>query len=149
MMGNTKRKQLLDWFPKARQSATSLSITSPIDVGYNCVAWAMERTDRWWQPAHPFAYWPSPEPETGLAAYVRMFEGHGYAACESSAHERGFAKIAIYVDAAGGFLHVAKLLESGRWSSKCGQQSDISHSNAELLEGTEYGRVWGFMKRPR
>ena len=117
MNGNTKRKQLLEWFPKARRIPTSLSISSPIDVGYNCVAWAMDRTDRWWQPAHPFAYWPSVDMETSFAAYLRMFEGEGYSACYSAAVEPGYSKIAIYVDQMGGFLHVARQLETGRWTS--------------------------------
>lgn len=93
-------------------------------------------------------YWPTKEAETSLAAYLRMFESLGFGQCGSESPEPGFTKIAIYVDVEGNFLHVAKQLESGRWSSKCGGESDISHITAELLEGQEYGRVWGYLRRP-
>lgn len=147
MDGNTKRKQLLEWFPKARQSLTSLSITSPIDFGYNCVAWALDKTDRWWQPGNSRTFWPHPESETTLAAYLRMFESQGFQRCETQVREAGLVKIALYVDQQDNFLHVARQLDSGRWSSKCGAQSDISHSTPELLDGPTYGRFWGCLKR--
>lgn len=148
MTGNTRRKLLLELFPKANQSATALSITSPIDFGYNCVAWAVGRTDRWWQPATPGLYWPTTEDDSSLETYIRMFINQGFSKCDSSKLENGFSKVALYVDDVGAFLHVARQLDGGRWSSKCGAQSDISHSTPELLEGPAYGRVWGFLKRP-
>ena len=149
MQGNTRRRQLLEWFPNAGKSATALSITSPIDFGYNCVAWALDRTDRWWQPASRHFFWPIEETEASLDVYLRMFGSQGFERCESGELEAPFAKVAIYVDAQGNFLHVAKQLESGRWSSKCGGESDIAHSTAELLEGSAYGRLLGYMKRPK
>ena len=50
---------------------------------------------------------------------------------------------------------MARQLESGRWTSKLGSDCDIEHE-LEALEGFDdspdayrYGRVVGFMSRPR
>jgi hypothetical protein len=63
--------------------------------------------------------------------------------------EAGYEKIAIYyrpgtVD----FLHVARQLSDGRWTSKLGRGEDITHNTVEGLEGVgAYGRVARFMRR--
>jgi hypothetical protein len=64
---------------------------------YNCVAWAAEDVEHWWQPGE---YWlPAdwPKDDFGLRALERAFRRLGY---ESSAMdvglESGFAKVALY-----------------------------------------------------
>jgi hypothetical protein len=149
-VNNTKRKRLLEWFPRAKGNLTSLAITSPIDFGYNCVAWVLDRTDRWWQPGGgPYYFWPAAvPPDSSIQTYVDMFASQGFEFCATGHHEAGYAKIVLYVNDNNQFLHVAKQLPSGKWSSKCGGESDITHSSPELLEGNTYGQVWKYMRRP-
>ena len=148
---NTPRRSLVKWFPRLRHNVMDVAITSRIDFGYNCVAWALDRTDRWWQPGsgHPFRYWPNPNADSKLDSYLHMFADYGYSVCVDANLEENFSKIVIYVDSQGGFLHVAKQLDSGAWSSKCGGESDITHRTPYVLEGPEYGKIWGYMRRPR
>jgi len=123
-------------------------VTSPHNKGYNCIAWAAGDHSRWWEPA-PGYYWPTGlekyEPPT-LGQYIRMFRSLGYEECESRAVEPGFQKIALYASPDGRATHAARMLPSGRWTSKLGRLEDIEHELAGL-EGDAYGRVACVMKR--
>ena len=64
-------------------------ITSPATPNYNCVAWAAEDVEHWWQPGH---YWlPSdwPDDDFGLGALERAFRERGYA-CVRHFRARGW-----------------------------------------------------------
>ena len=78
----------------------------------------------------------------------------GFEACANGVLTAGVEKIALFADERG-FTHVARQLESGRWTSKLGSDCDIEHE-LEALEGFDdspdayrYGRVVGFMSRLR
>jgi len=93
-------------------------------------------------------YWPpgAPRDETPEALQA-VFAALGYAVCDNVAQELGFEKVALFVNVAGFPTHVARQLESGRWTSKLGQIERIEHELRDL-EGTEYGSVVWVMKRP-
>jgi hypothetical protein len=57
-----------------------------------------------------------------------------------------FERVAVFVDGGGAPTHVARLLPSGRWSSKLGEWIDIEH-DLSALEGPAYGRVASVMRR--
>jgi hypothetical protein len=63
--------------------------------------------------------------------------------------ELGFEKLAIFADENSEPTHVARQLPSGAWSSKLGAGEDIEHSSLTALEGSVYGRVVQFLRRPR
>ncbi len=135
-------------FPGLRGSA--YQVTSPADDLYNCVAWAAGDVKRWWWPdLNPKFHWPFsvPRSET-LEAFEAVFATLGYEPCDNEGVEAGFEKIALFVDADGFPLHVARQLVAGRWTSKLGELQDIEHSLHDL-EGIEYGSVVRFMKRQR
>jgi hypothetical protein len=70
--------------------------------------------------------------------------------CNDGLFEIGFEKVAIYVDAGGTPTHMARQLESGAWTSKCGSLEDIEHYALEAVGGfgaREYGRVAAFLRR--
>src|SRR5262249_29630787 len=93
--------------------------TSEPDAAYNCVAFALGRTDLWLGP-EPYGYqWPLPSIETSVENFVRLFEHYGFAQCSSGDFEKGKDKLAIF-GSQFGFTHVARQLENGRWSSKLG-----------------------------
>ena len=59
-------------------TATNHTETSPATPRYNCVAWAAEDTDHWWQPGTFWlpADWPGND--FGLAALETAFRELGY-----------------------------------------------------------------------
>jgi hypothetical protein len=123
-------------------------ITSAKDVSYNCLAWAVGDTQRWWWPdAYDQSFWPelAPRSET-LAAFVTAFEQVGFAVCDTAELELGYEKITIY--AKGKPTHAERQLPNGYWTSKLGQSYDIEHETIHGIEGDIYGNAVCFMKRP-
>jgi len=121
--------------------------TSPPTVDYNCIAWAAEDTENWWQPGMVWipADWPADD--FGLGALEAVFRSLGYADCGQDAGlESGSQKVALY---GSGFVytHAARQLPSGKWTSKLGKGEDIEHSTPEDVGGGLYGEVVQLMKR--
>lgn len=116
--------------------------TSPVDDGYNCIAWASEDAERWWWPDRMGqAYWPAEVPrEETVEAFVRTYGLQGYVERSNSTLELGKQKVAIYADANGKPTHAARQLSDGWWASKLGREIDIEHEFA-ALDGPVYGAV--------
>jgi hypothetical protein len=131
-------------FPQLSKSA---KLTSPASPMYNCIAWTLGITDRWWWPRNPDMYWPSacPDEET-IPAFQAVFSFFGYKPCEDGQLESGYEKIALYAKG-NKPTHTARQLRNGRWTSKCGQNVDIEH-NLRELEGKTYGNVVMYFRRP-
>jgi len=121
-------------------------ITSLPDVGHNCIAYAAGDLNRKWWPG-AVGHWPEgvPEEET-LDAFQRAFATLGYKPTKDGKHEKGFEKIAFYATR-DGVRHAARQMLDGKWKSKLGDDYDIEHVLRDL-EGTSYGKVVAFMKRP-
>lgn len=126
------------------------AVTSPEDPNYNCAAWAVADDLAWWWPSpDPEYFWPPGARRDGtLEAFIEGYGVLGYQVGKSPGFEPGYEKIAIYATADGP-QHVARQLESGRWTSKLGSWQDIEHSTLSDLEGDAYGRVALIMQRPR
>lgn len=130
--------------------------TSECSNEYNCIAWALGETNRWYDPefAPGFGcYWPDDVSRgRGVNAVAELFEKvAGYVHCgQSEGLEDGFQKICIYYDFHGDFGHVALQTASGKWSSKLGGREDIEHNQPNGLCGgsSSYGEIAFFMKRP-
>ena len=122
------------------------------DVEYKCVSWAAGEDHRWWWPGPPpFSYWPQGiERVLTSSCFEKAFGTLGYARCDDGQLQAGYEKVAIYVDSKGTPTHMARQLESGKWTSKLGGHEDIEHATLEILEGSEYGRLsailWRFRK---
>ncbi len=122
-------------------------VTSPQDFRYNCVAWAAGTDEGWWWPGHGFD-WPFEHTEDeSLSTFIRAFTTLGYEPCGNGTLEDGFEKIAIYQSSYGEVSHVARQLNSGRWTSKLGTLEDIEHGSPIELEGDRYGVVVQYMRR--
>ena len=136
-------------FPNLQAGAWQ--VTSPPDNRYNCIAFAVGRTDvYWWPDEYPdpnFDYWPPGIlREESIAAFVQLFESLAYEVCADGTLEPGFVKIAIYAlqDTP---THAARQLDTGQWTSKLGVEEDIVHEKLEALAGPCYGSAVQFMRR--
>ena len=113
---------------------------------YNCIAWAVNHSDRWWQPG---VYWPTDvsRDDHGIGTLVAAFSEIGFEECKDDALDDGYEKVALY---GSGFMytHAARQLPDGRWTSKLGQLEDITHQTPEVISGGDYGEVVLFMRRP-
>ena len=132
-------------FPKLAEA--DYSITSPKARYYNCIAWAAQDDQRWWEPGLlETQYWPDGAPEEcTVEAYAEAFRILGYETCGDGSLETGFEKIALFAGEEGP-THAARQLTEGRWTSKLGMLEDVEHS-LEGLSESYYGQVVLFMKR--
>ena len=117
-------------------------VTSPQDIRYNCMAWAMKNDSKWWEPSDA-GYWPTDEQEFSIKVYHDVFESLGFSKCDSGDPEDDVEKIAVYLHA-DEVTHVARQLESGKWTSKLGSDVDIEH-DLEGLEGDILGEGYLFL----
>ena len=137
-------------------------ITSPFDAKYNCIAHAAEDDSRWWwavdtKTAGNDVFWFNNIPsQATLENFILAFQKLGYQPCKNAETEEGFEKVAIYVSTKdethapkGTPTHIARQLPNGKWTSKLGQDVDISHSTLNNLEGNLYGIVKEILKRPK
>jgi hypothetical protein len=134
----------LDRFP--RLTPENHREASPESPDYNCVAWAAEDTQRWWQPR---VYWPVDvsREEFGVGTLTEAFVALGYQSCGMDGSlESGFQKVALYGSALM-YTHAARQLPSGKWTSKLGRGVDIEHDTPDAVAGGIYGEVFAIMKR--
>jgi len=123
--------------------------SAPSDI-YNCIAFAIGDLNNWWWPRKGYGmYWP---PGFALSdsvdVLVKIFEDHGYSACDTPEHEDGFEKVSIY-SRDDRFKHAARQVASGRWASKLGEEQDIEHDSISHIESVAYGQATHFLRRRR
>lgn len=136
------------------------SVTSEATEQYNCIAWALGETEDWWAPVDsPDSFWPAGFDRVAVGEMVsldlvtRLFDAYGFEECPDGLPEEGVEKVALFGDD-GEFLHIARQLPSGRWTSKIGQDRDIEHELEALLHSGndgwyDYVAIVAFMKRGR
>ena len=144
--------------PGLRDSA--YSVTSEATGRYNCIAWALGETGDWWAPVDmPDFFWPtglervSADEAVTPEMVMRLFSAYGFEGCPDGSPEEGVEKIALFGDG-DEFLHVARQLPNGRWTSKLGQDRDIEHELEALLhpgndKWYDYVAIVAFMSRAR
>jgi hypothetical protein len=119
------------------------ALSSPETSAYNCIAWAVGESHRWWEPG---IYWPV-QAGDDVAALVTLFASFGYVPCEGEGLEPGYEKVALYAGELDEWTHAARQLPGGWWTSKLGQGADILHRSPRALVGDAYGQVVTIMKR--
>jgi hypothetical protein len=123
--------------------------TGPPSKKYNCIAWAARIDNDWWDPAEGRT-WPGNAPRGLLgckvSSLVMVFESVGFILCKDGSLEQGVEKIAIYaIDEE--WMHAARQLESGKWTSKMGADERIEHDTPEDLVGPWCGQIVTYMQR--
>ena len=137
-------------------------ITSPFDPKYNCIAHAAEDDSKWWWSvdkniAGNDVFWFNNIPrQATLENFILAFQKLGYEPCDDFELANGFDKVAIFVSIKdeihapkGTPTHMARQLPNGKWTSKLGQDVDISHNLLQSIEGKTYGEVKQILKRPK
>ena len=134
-------------FPSLAESGYSKS--SEQDPFYNCFAFAVHDTGQYWQkvPVKGY-YWPL-DRDDRLEDWIGALALNNFKPTDDPGLEAGFEKVCIYVNASGSPEHVARQLESGKWTSKIGKLEDIQHDTLMGLEGAEYGTPTIIMRRRR
>ncbi len=129
-------------------SPTNHCVIGPADYAYNCIAWACGDSQQWWQPV-PRGHWPvaSDPDDATIENLLAALAAVGFNTCSDGAPETGFEKIAVYATPTE-YTHTAKLLPTGKWSSKLGEDVLIEHDTPEDVAGGAYGTIFQFMKRP-
>lgn len=138
-------------------AASDHSWSSPETKQYNCIAYAVGDSQRWWQPLRldqrrlvpPYYYWPkgAVPGDYSLANYIRAYRTLGYTTCAMNSDlEEGFAKVVLF-ELEGRATHAAKQLENGDWSSKAGGFQDFCHATPDAVAGGEYGKIAVYMRR--
>jgi hypothetical protein len=134
-------------FPSLEKSGYSKS--SERTPEYNCFAFAVYDTGQFWQklPVKGY-YWPL-DRDDRLEDWIGALGLNNFKPTDNWDLEPGFEKVCIYVNDSGSPEHVARQLESGKWTSKIGKLEDIQHDTLGGLEGTEYGTPKVILKRRR
>lgn len=137
------------WFPNLEHEIYCAE--SERDEDYNCIAWAADDTDQWWEPTpDPLdGFWPIPWRAYDKDCYVEAFRTDGgYEVCATDfSLEQGYEKVALYLDANQRPKHMARQLPSGIWTSKLGKSWDILHQTHKGVEGATYGNAVVVMRR--
>ena len=124
-----------------------LVITSLPTGNYNCIAWALEDTTRfYWTGPEAFFYWESDLPrEETIDSFVQLFARYDYEICQNALKERGYTKIALFTkdDIP---THAARQLPNGLWTSKLGILEDVRHT-LSAISGGIYGSVALVLKK--
>jgi hypothetical protein len=144
------RARLIGGFPNLRRERFE-----PFSVDsdeYNCIAWAANVVDdRWWPHTNPAeAFWPIQWRSEERDCFIEAFrQSQNYEPCGADfSLEQGFEKVALY-ELNGVPKHMARQLESGQWTSKCGVFGwDIIHESVHGVEGIEYGTAVLALRRP-
>ena len=136
-------------FPKLK--GTDWKITSRRARRYNCFAWAAGESHRRWDCGKG-SFWPKDVPRRhGIAYLIAAYMAVGFRVCskrDGRTPDPQYEKIVVYRRGDEG-EHAAKLLDSGRWSSKIGDLEDLEHWTPESLSGRCYGQPFRYMKRKR
>ena len=155
------RKLIFKSFPSLEDDE-SFKVVDRRNPNYNCIAWAANVTDCWWQSLpldkrptiglDGVKYdWPfDVDDEFSIKTLTEIFTHLGYTKCENGEYEDDFKKVAFY-EKDNKATHAARQLTAdknkGIWSSKLGRSFLIHHGTPYSIESNKYGKVVAFMKK--
>lgn len=133
-------------FPNLRPG--TYSITSDPTPFYNCIAWAMGDPDNVWDPDPTNGYfWPDSAPRIkSIESFTMAFASVGFKLCDGPEFESGYEKISLYTNDLNIPTHAARQLNEDTWTSKIGNDYDISHGY-DALNSPIYGEPRYFYSR--
>lgn len=108
---------------------------------YNCVNWALGINT-----SPKYLFQEDGTEDISLKGFIEYYKSLGFEITDDISVEKGVTKIALYADD-GIFVHVARLLDTGMWTSKLGTWEDICHISLDVLAGKFYGIPQVYMKK--
>ncbi|RXG24292.1 DUF7689 domain-containing protein [Leeuwenhoekiella aequorea] len=162
MLNSPEFKQIIIKKFPALKDDEGFEIIDGSNPNYNCIAWAANVKDRWFQnlPLDKRPYinfegvvidWPfEADDEFSIIALKQIFTHYGYIECENDYYLEGYKKVAFY-ELNGEATHAARQMTHGRfkgkWTSKLGSGPCIIHSHCRGISGDDYGEPVYFMKK--
>lgn len=136
-------------FPLLR--GTNWAIKSRRTRRCNCIAWAAREKHRRWDFGDQ-DFWPEGvDKEDAIKYLIAAYAKFGFKVCHRDECDKygGQHDIIVLYELNGEWLHAARMLHNGMWSSKMGDCEDIQHETPEALSGVRYGDPTVFMKRKK
>lgn len=127
----------------------SFEFTSPVDLNYNCLAWALSYNNRYLDRGNGcFWAWPDCSPETA-EGWACVCKHHQFELVPDGdiGFTPGIEKVVILRNDVGD-LHAARQSRDGKWKSKLGWGPDIDHIDLRALERA-YGKIVIVLQKPR
>jgi hypothetical protein len=135
-------------FPDLKEGV-NFHFTSPIDVNYNCLSWALSCNTQLFDSARG-GTWPWIDiPGDTAEGWALFCQRHGFSVVEDKnlSFVKGIEKIAIMEDDL--YLHATRQDRNGIWKSKMGDQGpDIDHVDLDCIR-KGYGEVVYVLQRER
>ncbi|MFO0844380.1 MAG: hypothetical protein U0797_18620 [Gemmataceae bacterium] len=123
-------------------------VLAPASAAYNCIAWALGRSDRW--------VWPVPPGQpVSVGDFDALFSAHGYRRVGPLNYDpqAGHDKLVLYAKrnefGEAEPTHCARQLADGSWSSKLGRLPLIRHLHPDDIDGGTYGEAHAVYVRER
>ncbi len=138
-MGKKRTNHLsLSQFPNSY--IEPFSITSPETPQYNCVAWALDDSEHWWEADEDYQWLNNIDFDNTLSTMQAFFKHFDYEPIDKPNMRNGIEKIALFSNDGINCSHVAKQLLSKKWTSKLGVSHDVIHTLMAMENGI-YGDV--------
>jgi hypothetical protein len=114
---------------------------------YNCLAFVLGDYENWWEPPGLYGhYWPPGfREDVSVETVTKIIKLHGFVVEHAPDIPPLTESIAVFAKGED-WEHFAKFA-NGVWSSKIGEDHDITHSSLQVLEGDLYGRVVKILSR--
>jgi len=162
LLNNQENKnRIIELFPDLLNDPSFEIIDGP-NPNYNCIAWAANIKDAWYQnlphdkrPTFRFDGvkfdWPFDAPdEFSINSLTQIFTYLGYEECQNGTYIEGYKKVVFY-QKDGVATHAARQLtfgkHKGKWTSKLGPFFCIVHGTPESIINNTYGEPIFFMKK--
>jgi hypothetical protein len=123
-------------------------VRSDEDFNYNCLAFALGDSTNWWEPGVMGHYWPPGFPaDTTVKTVSAIIATHGFVVENADPTTVSTDSVAIFAEG-DKWTHFAKFT-NGEWSSKLGEDHDVTHVRLRDLEGAspKYGRLVKILSR--
>lgn len=118
-------------------------------IDYNCLSWAVERIDTFFDPLYhlPGYSWPPGVIRSwSIEGCSGVLEFYGYVRCDDGSFEDGVTKVVMFLGN-GVPTHFARQVQGDKWTSKLGDAIDIVHDDLECIICEGYGEPRYFFKK--
>jgi hypothetical protein len=121
-------------------------ITSPETASYNCLAWALNDTSKWYENDDDYYWFEGIEKNNTLETIQKIFVNFGFIKTENTEYQVGIERIALFSKDNIECTHLARQQDKDQWTSKLGSSYDVNHTLKSIENGI-YGNVVIIMEK--